>query len=71
MPRWAGRITAVTLDQAMQAQRGDPGEMWQAVIDDGPVPVRAPRARPIPNRPAPASGEDTAAVSADLGLPTP
>ncbi len=53
---------------APAARRG--GEGWVVDTAEGPVPVAAPRARPVAGR-APAAGADTTAVLAELRIPVP
>ncbi|GAA4698357.1 CoA transferase [Pseudonocardia yuanmonensis] len=60
-------VVARTLDGTPgQCARRD-GSGWVVDTPSGPVPVAAPRARPVPG-PAPGSGADTAAVLAELGI---
>jgi crotonobetainyl-CoA:carnitine CoA-transferase CaiB-like acyl-CoA transferase len=60
-------VVARTLDggPGRSARRDAAG--WVVDTPSGPVPVAAPRARPVPG-PAPASGADTAAVLTELGI---
>ncbi|MEU7816947.1 CoA transferase [Pseudonocardia sp. NPDC049154] len=60
-------VVGGTLDGSPGGSARREGAGWVVDTVSGPVPVAAPRARPV-RGPAPASGADTAAVLAELGL---